>query len=40
MKPKKNLWRVTVATAAAVATLLGGGVAVLSAVAAETHDIS
>lgn len=40
MKSKKNLWRVAAATAAAVATLLGGGVAVLSAVAAETHDIS
>lgn len=40
MKPKKNLWRVVAATAAAVATLLGGGVAVSSAVAVETHDIS
>lgn len=40
MKPKKNLWRVAAATAAAVATLLGGGVAVSSAVAAETYDIS
>ncbi|MCI1211141.1 DUF7604 domain-containing protein [Bifidobacterium tibiigranuli] len=35
MKPKKNLWRVAAATAAAVATLLGGGVAVSSAVAAD-----